>query len=501
MRTSWPPDVDPAPGLLVVPPDVESLDEAHAAIEMWEHYSAKTLDPSQRLVVEVLMATRSDGRWAAATTGRAMARQNGKGDEIEVVELWGLVQRGERILHTVHDAVLLTTQAQQRLLSVLESSPDLRSRITRIWRGTGQQMIELSNDATIWYRTRSGGGGRGVDDVDRVVVDEAQHALDEHIDAISPTLLANPNGQLNAMGTSGLPGRSAWWWSQRRRALGDDPGRFGWVEHTAEVVHLDDTGNVVQEPVDVDDRSLWRATNPSVLAGRGQGMEFLEEQLRRLGPAGFAREHLCVWAPPPVVDTDALIPFTEWTAGGRPITAMTPVASGQPVLCWSVSFDGKSSSIGMGWGSIADASVMVLDTGLAIRWLPGRLVELVAEWDPVAVGCNNAGPTAAQVPVVLDALKAAGVEDRLHLFGLAEWKAACGGFLAAVREQQLVHLDGQGPLDTAVAGVRERRLGDGFAWDGRASDVDLSPLEAVTGARALLPTERAAATVAPTYAF
>ncbi|HMV75542.1 MAG TPA: hypothetical protein PKB00_13290, partial [Microthrixaceae bacterium] len=131
----------------------------------------------------------------------------------------------------------------------------------------------------------------------------------------------------------------------------------------------------------------------------------------------------------------------------------------------------------------------------------GRLVELVAEWDPVAVGCNNAGPTAAQVPVVLDALKAAGVEDRLHLFGLAEWKAACGGFLAAVREQQLVHLDGQGPLDTAVAGVRERRLGDGFAWDGRASDVDLSPLEAVTGARALLPTERAAATVAPTYAF
>ncbi|MBK9181500.1 MAG: hypothetical protein IPM45_18465, partial [Acidimicrobiales bacterium] len=169
-------------------------------------------------------------------------------------------------------------------------------------------------------------------------------------------------------------------------------------------------------------------------------------------------------------------------------------------LCWSISFDGKSSSIGMGWGSIADASVMVLDTGLAIRRLPERLVELVTEWDPVVVGCNNAGPTAAQVPVVLDALKAAGVEDRLHLFGLAEWKAACGGFLAAVHEQQIVHLDGQDPLDTAVAGVRERRLGDGFAWDGRASDVDLSPLEAVTGARALLPTERPA-TVAPTYAY
>ena len=81
MRTSWPPDVDPAPRLLVVPPDVESLDEAHAAIEMWEHYSAKTLDPSQRFVVEVIMATRSDGRWAAATTGRAAlpGRSSGPG--------------------------------------------------------------------------------------------------------------------------------------------------------------------------------------------------------------------------------------------------------------------------------------------------------------------------------------------------------------------------------------------------------------------------------------
>ena len=110
MSISWSLDVDPAPAMLVLPPAAASLDEAHAAIELWEHYSRKRLDPTQRLTVEVMMAETADGRWAASTTGREMPRQNGKGDEIEVVELWGLVQRAEAILHTVHDAVLLASQ-------------------------------------------------------------------------------------------------------------------------------------------------------------------------------------------------------------------------------------------------------------------------------------------------------------------------------------------------------------------------------------------------------
>ena len=170
---NWQLDVDPTPALLVLPPAAASLDEAHAAIEMWEYYSGKTLDSTQRLAVEVMMAESSSGKWAAATTGREMPRQNGKGDEIEVVEFWGLVQRAESILHTVHDAVLLASQAQQRMLLVLER-PDLRARIKRKWMGTGQQMIELRNGGVIWYRTRTGGGGRGVDDISRLVIDEAQ---------------------------------------------------------------------------------------------------------------------------------------------------------------------------------------------------------------------------------------------------------------------------------------------------------------------------------------
>ena len=77
---NWQLDASPEPTTLVLPPDAVSLDEANLAIEMWEFYSRKTLDPTQRLWVQAVMAERSDGRWAAQTTGRAMARQNGKGD-------------------------------------------------------------------------------------------------------------------------------------------------------------------------------------------------------------------------------------------------------------------------------------------------------------------------------------------------------------------------------------------------------------------------------------
>ena len=261
--------------MLVLPPGAASLDEAHAAIELWEHYSGKTLDATQVLSVEVMMAESSAGRWAASTTGREMPRQNGKGDEIEVPELWGLVMRAEAILHTVHDAVLLASQAQQRMLSVLDH-PDLRRKVKRKWLGTGQQMIEMHNGGVIWYRTRTGGGGRGVDDIDRLVIDEAQHATEEHLAAVSPTSLANANPQLNALGTSALAGKSDWWWGIRRRALSEDPGSFGYVGHTAEVVSIED-GKVRQEPVDYSDRDLWQSTNPATIR-RPDVMEFLEEQ-------------------------------------------------------------------------------------------------------------------------------------------------------------------------------------------------------------------------------
>jgi hypothetical protein len=494
---NWQLDAEPVPAILVLPPDAASLDEADAAIELWEYYSGKTLDPTQRLWVQAVMAQRADGRWAAQTTARAMPRQNGKGDELEVPELWGLVQRAEAILHTIHDAVLLATQTQQRMLALLDH-PDLRRKVKRKWLGTGQQMIEMRNGGIIWYRTRTGGGGRGVDDIDRLVVDEAQHATDEHLAAIAPTLFANSNPQMNIAGTAGLEGRSEWWWSQRRRALGGDPGAFAFMEHTAESVRLDADGTVVQEPVDVHDRSLWPATNPAIGCGRkSDGMDFLEEQLRTLGEDAFAREHLGVWAPPPSrVGVDVKVPADAWAATAGPEVAPSAGLS----IGFAVDRDGEWASIALSMGSISDPYVVVVEHRKGVGWLPLRLVELVQRWSPLSVGFVNAGGSAGQLGAVLQAFRDADLDvSLLSPVSLTEYSAACSGFYSDVIEGRLRRPDGQGPLDNAVAAASERRAGEGWRWEVLDATIPVTPLEAVTVARHLLPTEVAVS--APVFAY
>jgi hypothetical protein len=453
----------------VLPPAAASLDEAHAAIELWEHYKRRTLDPAQRLVVEVLMATRSDGLWAAPTTGREMPRQNGKGDEIEVVELWGLVQRSERILHTVHDAVLLATESQSRLLSVLEGHPDLRKLVSRAWRGTGQQMIELRNGGIIWYRTRTGGGARGVDEVDRIVVDEAQHAEEEHMAAITPTQLASVNPQTNAMGSAGITNKSVWWWRMRRRGLSSSPGDFGYVGHTAEPIRLDGD-RVVTSEVDVLDRGLWRASNPALVAGRASE-SFFVEQLFRLGPALFAREHMGVWDPEPN-ETGSVIDGVTW-AGLKDDGAS--IASHRT---WSlaVSPDRSWSSFGIA-GRTGDGLLYVQTLVDGRRkgtdWVLDFATEAYGR-QRIPLRVHKSGPESSFVAP----LRERGVE--VVEVSSAEVAQATGQFIDAANARQLRHL-GQSSLDVSVRGAMLRTGTDGAAlWSQRNSMVEITALMACT---------------------
>jgi len=470
LSINWSLDVEPRPALLVLPPAAVNLDEAHQAIELWEHYSRKKLDPTQRLTVEVMMALDADDKWAAATTGREMARQNGKGDEVEVVELWGLVKLGEAILHSVHDAALLATQTQERMLRVLESHADLSRLKKKEWKGIGQQMIAMRNGGVIWYRTRTGSGGRGVDDVSRLVVDEAQHATDEQMAAMTPTLLANENPQMNALGTAGIEGKSSWWWSQRKRALSTDPGEFGYVGHTAEVVGLDVNGKVTQEPVDARDRSLWPPANPAVLAGRGGGMAYLEEQFRRLGPAGFAREHLCVWDAPDDDDfAESVVSLDVWDSLAD--KSMTIETDRQIAL--DVSPDRKWASFG-GAGRRADGRILVemIDRRPGTDWVVERAVKLWRDWEiPIRIQLRS--PAAAFITPLLER------RVKIEEMSSGDHAEALGRLLMGIPNDEIRHVGGEA-LTTAILGAAVRVSGEVELWGRRTSRTDITPLVAVT---------------------
>lgn len=453
---------------MVLPAGAVSLDEAHAAIELWEFYKRRQLDPGQRLDVEIMLATRADGLWAADVTGHEKPRQNGKGDSVEVVELWGLTQRSERILHTIHDAVLLATETQSRMLSLLDH-PDLRSKVYRSWKGTGQQMIELRNGGIVWYRTRTGAGARGIDEVDRVVVDEAQHAELEHLNAITGTQAVSANPQLNALGTGGLEGKSGWWWSQRKQTQRETPPRFGYIGFSAQPWDIDESGHVTLGEVDPTDRATWWATNEALHSGR-ISEEFLDRQFRILGPVGFAQEHLCVWAPPPLDDgAPTVISRAAWAACLDPKSG--PVGDVFFALDVSQERDWAAFAVA-GDAGPGGTHVEVVDYHAGTDWIVARAKELTAKWGgKLAVAAKS---PAASLVADLTAAKVEVVEVTTE-----EHAKACGQFFDAVHQQTIRHL-GQPMLNVAVEAADRKFSGDAWLWSRRAQQTDISPLVAVT---------------------
>lgn len=442
------------------------------------------LDPWQAWCLSESLAEGHDGRWSAFEVAIIVGRQNGKGSILEARQLAGLFHLGERLqVHTAHE-FKTCYEHFLRIVQLIESNPDFDSRVQRVRRGAGEQAIELKTGERLRFLARSSGSGRGMSG-DAVYLDEAFALTPQMMGALLPTLSARDNPQL--WYTSSAPmATSQVLHSVLERGRSGDAGRLFYAEWS----NPDGTAH--------NDRDAWYASNPAL--GIRITEEFVENELAAFAsmPEEFERERLGI--PSPLV-TDAKpvkIPADAWASTEAPPTDATV---GQITLSYAVSKDDPIySSIAIASGNIADPYVEVIEHRQGVGWLPARLVELVERWRPLAVGWNNAGPAAAQAGAVLDAFRTAGVDvGMLTPVNTSEYKAACGGFYTDVVEGRLRRPAGQGPLDVAVAEASERPLGDAWAWDMRNATVPISPLEAVTIARSLLPTEVPAA--APVFAY
>ena len=111
-------------------------------------------------------------------------------------------------------------------------------------------------------------------------------------------------------------------------------------------------------------------------------------------------------------------------------------------------------------------------------WLPGRFAQIFRKWRPCASVIDAVGPAASLV----DEIESLGVE--VVRPNTREVVQACGRFYDAVMDsgtiRHAVGGDLNDALDAAVAGAVKRDLGDGWAWDRKGPDVDISPLVACT---------------------
>jgi hypothetical protein len=462
-----------------------------AAVELTRR-AGQVLDPWQGDSLDVMLGLRHDDKWASFEFAEWVSRQNGKGGIGEARVLVGFVgPLNERlILWSAHEYKTameahrrigwllrnLGEPVSENLILipdvVLGTAADIRIKVINT---NGEESYErLDTGQRVRFVARTKGSGRGFSG-DCNIVDEAFAYLFMHQSALMPTLSARPNPQivyLSSPPLDGIGGEVMYQLRRRAEAGGDDGlGYRDWGL-------AGDLSNLTV--IDLSDRQLWAAANPAL--GIRITEETIERERRSMTDEDFARERLGVW-PADLSEGFQVISDVDWSEaydGESNIDGRVSIAA-------AVSVDRSRAAIAA-CGRRADGLLHVEVTSTPLRtdnrngtgWIVPRLAELVERHQPVAVVLDEFGPTGSLIP----AAEEQGIE--VTRLGTAAAARAWGMFFDAVagadRDGRVLRHIGQPELTAAVAGAKRRPLGEGFAWDRKASTVDITPLVAATNA-------------------
>jgi hypothetical protein len=446
-------------------------------------------DPEQEMILGDIFARGTGGRSAAMEIAVIAPRQNLKtGVKKQAALGWLFVTDERLVVWSAHEWDTVK-EAFRDLDELITGSDALRRRVKHIYRGNGDEAIELLSGARLIFKTRTKVGGRGLSGR-KVILDEGFALRAMHMGALLPALSAQPDPQV-LYGSSAAQAESEILHAlvERGRA-GGDPG-LAYTEFCApppsEACAMGDACTHARETAGCgcDDPANWARANTAMARGRITA-EYIAGERRALPPAEFGRERMG-WHDAPAEGVARLDPAV-WASRADPGSQI----AGRVALAFAVAPDGSSASVavagrradGLGHGELTDPP----QPGTA--WLMGRVLELAAKWDPCVLVINPAGAAGAfekeliergfaVVPPGKDPLAG---KRRLQVTGAREYAQACGALAADVANDQWRHL-GQEPLDTAVKGARTRTLADAWAWSWQHSAADIGPLEAVTLAR------------------
>lgn len=465
------------PQIIHEPPDVASRANGEDAIRLANEYmfdAPACLSPSQELRLLNGMATRADGKWAAARVGDFGGRQGaGKTDTILARILAGVLLLEERlIIYTAHEYPT-ANEIFLRLMGLFDNWDDLGDELARPpKKAHGDQGFELVGGRRILIKTRTGKSGRGFAKADLLIYDEAQHLQPEHVAGSGPAKLAHPNPQSWYAGSGGLA-TSVKAWEMRRQALLGIGGRLSYTEHTAQGVMVSPDGKIILSDPDPEDRDAWALANPGL--GRWVSEEGMDDMRAELG-ALFPREGLCVWEPEPGSESGA-IPADLWAS----LIAETSEPTANPQWALAVSEDRRWASIGLaGRNSEGKYHVEWMHHRAGTDWIVDTIV---GGWESkrIPIRIHKGGPEASFVAP----LRERGVE--VVEVSSADAARATGQFIDAAHAGQLVHL-GQPSLTKALMAADVRVSTDGATvWSERKSSVEITPLRAVTVALGGVP--------------
>ena len=438
-------------------------------------------DPEQEALLDAIFAMDAAGRSVAFETAVVVARQNLKTALFQMAALgWMFLTDQRLIVWSAHE--FRTTQEAFRDLDALIGNTDvLRKRVKHVYRGNGDESIELAGDRRLIFKARTKGGGRGLSG-DRIILDEAFALQPMHMGALLPTLSARPDPQVVYGSSHGLPESVVLRGIRDRGRPGGDP-RLAYLEWCApppkdacaageQCTHaLDTPGCGCDKP------ELWALANPAL--GRRITVEHIAAERRAMPPAEFGRERMGWWDDP--FDEQSRISPETWELRADPESQV----AGTVALAVDVALDGSVAAIAVG-GRRADGleHVETIDHRPGTGWVVDRLVELAGRHRPCATVLDPSGPAGALVPELIErgfAVDPVGEQHRLMLIGAREYAQACGALAAAVVNDRLRHI-GQAHLDRAILAAKTRPLADAWAWS-RKETGDITPLVATSLAR------------------
>ena len=427
--------------------------------------------PWQRPILNDWLAIDEHGKLLNSLCVLTVPRQNGKTGVSDPRETWGLVRRGEWILHTAQE-YQTAKKAFDRLRQKFGTKkndpyaqfPELNALVRSYTISSNQMVLDLENDGHIEFRTRGSNSdmGRG-GTFDLVVIDEAQSYTDAQDAALSPLNSAAPHGspQTILMGT--VPEPTAAYKGEKfasiRASLHDDPYTGGCIHEWG-----------VDEVGDVADVQRWYEANPSL--GYQLLEAALEKDMRTMSPDTFAREHLGWW--PSKSGKSHPISESDWNA----CKVDKPRQDGIVVYAVKFSPDGSVGALaacykpedGVPFVFVVDARSM--NGGLS--WFADNLAERKGKAAQIVIdGQSNA-------QALNDILLERGVpRNVIKRPNTGDVIASNSALANAVKTREVCHY-GQPALDDSATKSVRRRIGNNGGWGfSSTEDADATLIEAV----------------------
>ena len=441
--------------------------DSDKALKLFERIR-QYLMPWQRLMFTLMLMVGPDGLWSNPDVVLVVPRQNGKSLILLLRVIYGLFVKKEKILYTTQKWAT-GYDTYQRLQRIVALVPAWRKQVVKDNLSQGKGYMQLKSGAQVTFATRGPDTGRGMDEVDLVVFDEAYNLTAAHVSSILPIQLASANPQTiyasSAVNSHEHP-NGAVLAGLRRAGIAGDPGLL-YAEFCSPVeTNLERTDpkasrmanpsfGVIQTDAKIR-KALRAATSPESLIG------FDTEYL---GRGDWPGENVELETVEHVIDLEHFGGLVRSRKGfGKQRVLALDMAPGRGsinIACAARTLDRK----------------IHVEIGYHAPPSPGLIrvvLTLIDRMEPDLFIIDKLSPV---FHTLVPELIALGINP--YITSAEDMTAACGGFYDAAMDLSLCHTGDPLISDALESATKREMMGGAWAWN-RKGNAAISPLVAVS---------------------